>query len=90
MTQRFAFCPWQFREKATPQEREQQRAFHDRLVATGRFALGEDAYVSPLAGIEVTRLALGARSFVGGFAYLSHDVAMGADCSINPFAVVRG
>lgn len=90
MTQRFAFCPWRFRQEASPQEREQQRAFHEQLVASGRFALGDDAYVSPLAGLEVARLEIGDRSCIGGFAYLSHDVAMGADCTVNPFAVVRG
>ncbi len=90
MTVRFAFCPWRFARDATNEERAQQKAFHEKLVATGRFTLADGAYVSPLAGVEVDRLALGAGTVIGGFAYLSHDVVLGAGCSVNPYAVVRG
>lgn len=89
MTQRFAFCPWRFRQEASPQEREQQRAFREQLDATRRFALPDDD-VSPLAGLAVARLEIGYRSRNGGLAYLWHDAATGAACTVHPFAVFRG
>ena len=90
MTYRFAFCPWRFSLDASAEERAQQRAYHERLAATRRFVIGDDAYVSPVAGIEVERLEIGARSYIAGFAYLTHDIVLGANCTVNPFAVVRG
>lgn len=89
MTQRFAFCPWNYWREATADERRQQDEFHARLVATGRYAISPDAYISPLAGLH-GRLSIGARSYIAGFAYVTHDVTIGDDCTINPYAVVRG
>lgn len=89
MTQRFAFCPWRYWGEATADEKRQQDEFHARLAATGQFRISPKAYLSPLAGLH-GRLAIGARSYVAGFAYLSHDVTMGDDCTVNPYTVVRG
>jgi acetyltransferase-like isoleucine patch superfamily enzyme len=37
-----------------------------------------------------TRLSLGDRSYIAAGAYVTDEVQMGADASINPYAVVRG
>lgn len=90
MSNRFAFCPWDFHKSATPEERRAQQQLHDTWVATGKVTLGERCYISPLAGFLPRKVTLGDDCLIGGFAYVTSTIAMGRDCTINPFAVVRG
>ncbi|MEW1960008.1 acyltransferase [Kineococcus sp. NPDC059986] len=78
--------PWRFRHEATPE----QRADQARFVAGHAWRLAADAFVSPLAAVETEDLTLGARSYVAAHAYVSGSVTLGADCTVNLGAVVRG
>ncbi len=89
------YCPWLYFGSATEEERAAQTAWQRRLVERlaeqgGETELAEDTFVSPWAGIFTERLRMGRRSYVAAHAYVTHEVTMGRDCTINPFAVVRG
>jgi acetyltransferase-like isoleucine patch superfamily enzyme len=60
-------------------------------VATfGATDVATDAYLAHSAAIFCDRLSVGSGSFVAAHAYLTGEVAIGANSTINPFTVVRG
>lgn len=84
---RFDFLPWEYAAHATDAERAAQTA---RQTGVENATFGQDCYVSALAGVFVDRLHLGDRSYVAAHAYVTGDVHTGANCTVNPYAVVRG
>ena len=87
----FDHCPWLFAKQATAEQRTAQAERQKRLVgAMGVVRLGLDCFVAESAAVYPERLQLGDRSYIAAHAYVTDDVRTGADCSINPFAVVRG
>ena len=87
----FDHCPWLFAKQATAGQRAAQAERQRRLVdARGVVRLGEDCFVAETAGVYPEHLELGDRSYIAAHAYVTDDVRTGADCTINPFAVVRG
>lgn len=50
----------------------------------------ERTFLSPLANLDVDRLAIGANSYVAAHAYVTGEIVMGSDCTVNAFTVVRG
>jgi acetyltransferase-like isoleucine patch superfamily enzyme len=84
---RTEFLPWEY-DPASAEREEQARVRHELLEAGA--ALGEGVYVAPSAAVFCDRLALGDRSYVAAGAYLTGELVIGADCSVNPYAVVRG
>lgn len=85
------YSPWDFWREATVDERDAQLAIQHALV-DGRpdHALGEQCFVSELASIDNDSLRLGDRTYVAAGAYLTGDLSAGADCSINPYTIIRG
>ncbi|HKP07118.1 MAG TPA: acyltransferase, partial [Microbacterium sp.] len=85
------YSPWDFWSEASPAEREAQLAFQQTVVA-GRddHELGDQCFLSELASIDNDSLRLGDRTYVAAGAYLTGDLRAGADCSINPYTVIRG
>ncbi|MFE5408366.1 DapH/DapD/GlmU-related protein [Microbacterium sp. NPDC056569] len=85
------YSPWDFWSEASPSEREAQLALQQTVVA-GRpgHELGEQCFLSELASIDNDSLRLGDRTYVAAGAYLTGDLRAGADCSINPYTVIRG
>jgi acetyltransferase-like isoleucine patch superfamily enzyme len=88
--QRFDFCPWLFWHEASPEQRQRQLERQAALAATGAATFGERCFVSPLAGVFPSKLALGDNAYIGAYAYVTDTVTAGAHSTINPFAVVRG
>ncbi|RKN44943.1 acyltransferase [Streptomyces hoynatensis] len=92
---RFDYCPWLFFGSATAEERAAQAAWQRRLTERlahqgGTVELAAETYVSPLAGVFTDRLRMGERSYIAAHAYVTDEVTMDRDCTVNPFAVVRG
>lgn len=83
------FSPWSFWERADDARRQDQLARLDELRRRGH-RLAPGTFVSRLAAVDADDLELGERSYVAAHCYLSGTVSFGADCSLNPFAVVRG
>ncbi len=83
------YAPWSFAETATAAQRADQRERVAVLRARG-YAIGEGCTVSRLAAVHPDTFELGDRSYVAAHAHVSGDVVLGADCSVNASAVVRG
>ncbi|MEU8002108.1 acyltransferase [Catellatospora sp. NPDC049111] len=84
----FDFCPWLFADNATQDEREAQLTFQRGLA--GLRTAGDRAFVSPLAAIHQADLTVGADSYLAAHVYLTGEVELGDNTSLNPYAVVRG
>ncbi|MDQ7877065.1 acyltransferase [Microbacterium sp. QXD-8] len=85
------YSPWDFWREASVDQRDAQLAIQHALV-DGRadHSLGEQCFISELASIDNDSLRLGDRTYVAAGAYLTGDLLAGADCSINPYTVIRG
>jgi acetyltransferase-like isoleucine patch superfamily enzyme len=85
------FSPWDFWREADPERQEAQRRRQRDLVdgRPGRL-LGEQCFVSELASVDHDLLTLGDRTYIAAGAYLTGELITGADCSINPYTVIRG
>lgn len=83
------FAPWDWADVATPEQRTAQESRLGGLRARGA-QIGDDCFVSELAAVHSTTLVLGDRSYVAAHAHVTGGVRIGADCSVNVGAVVRG
>ncbi|WP_210583661.1 DapH/DapD/GlmU-related protein [Streptomyces sp. GESEQ-35] len=86
----FDYCPWDFVQRASPAQRETQVAYQKRLTAEAGAGFGPRCYVSSAAAVFADVLCLGADSYIAGYAYVTGEVRAGRDCSVNPYATVRG
>ncbi|MGP4047925.1 acyltransferase [Streptomyces sp. 2A115] len=85
----FDYCPWDFVRRASDAQRVAQTARQKRL-ADGGASFGPRCYVSPAAGVFADVLRLGENSYIAGHAYVTGEVTAGSDCTVNPYATVRG
>ncbi|MCZ4515070.1 acyltransferase, partial [Streptomyces sp. ActVer] len=85
----FDYCPWDFVLRASDEQRAAQAALQKRLTVGGA-SFGPGTYVSPAAGVFTDVLRLGENSYIAGHAYVTGEVTAGADCTVNPYATVRG
>lgn len=91
MIDRHDHSPWDFWSTASDDSRRAQRSWQQRLEREHpAWTIGDDCFISELAAVDADELALGDRSYIAAGAYLTGTVRIGADCSINPSAVVRG
>ncbi|MDQ6419664.1 acyltransferase [Paenibacillus sp. LHD-117] len=82
------YMPWMAKSK---EEKEEQRALQESLETRfdGRF--GSDCFVSQEALFHPESFSIGDRSYIAGGAIIRNThLVMGADCSINAYAVVAG
>ncbi|MFF7738599.1 DapH/DapD/GlmU-related protein [Streptomyces sp. NPDC007984] len=87
----FDHCPWLFAERASGGQRAAQEQRQRRLLAgPGEVRLGENCFVAETAAVHPDVLHLGDRSYIAAHAYVTDAIRTGADCTINPFTVVRG
>ncbi|MEE1801945.1 acyltransferase [Streptomyces sp. JV176] len=85
----FDYCPWDFPRHASAAQRAAQAARQRHLSDAGaRF--GPRCFVSGAAGVFPDALLLGEGSYIAGHAYVTGEVTTGADCTVNPYATVRG
>ena len=83
--------PWSFWSTATAARRAAQLELQAGLLeAHASWRFGHDTFVSDLASVDADELTLGDRSYIAAGAYLTGEVQIGADCSINPYTVIRG
>jgi UDP-3-O-[3-hydroxymyristoyl] glucosamine N-acyltransferase len=87
----YDFAPWAFWRTANEDQRKVQLAWQEELTGRGDTAFGEKVFVSPLAAVYPNRLRMGDSSYLGAYTYvLVDDLEMGAESTLNPYAVVRG
>ena len=85
---RLDFLPWEYKRKASEGERERQAERQARLG--GSIELAEDVYVAESAAVYCDELRMGERSYIAAHAYVTGQIVLGSDSTINPFAAVRG
>ncbi|WP_433009429.1 acyltransferase [Kribbella sp. CA-294648] len=85
---RLDFLPWEYAGGASAAERERQAERQREL--TGETDLAADAFIADTAAVFCNVLRMGERSYIGAHAYVTGEVSIGADSTINPFTVVRG
>ncbi len=85
---RLDFLPWEYKRKASEEEREQQAERQARLG--GSVVLADDVYVAESAAVYCDELRMGERSYIAAHAYVTGQIVLGSDSTINPFATVRG
>jgi acetyltransferase-like isoleucine patch superfamily enzyme len=91
--QRFDFNPWFFSGEGTPDEREAQTQYQNLLHRLYGASVGVDCYLSPLASITASpgeAFQMGRSGFVAAGAYITGSVVLGDDCTVNPYATIRG
>lgn len=87
----FEHSPWDFWTHADAPEREAQREHQGALRRRHpQWHFGDDVFVADMAAVDADVLTLGDRSYIAAGAYVTGEVRIGADCSINPYTVVRG
>ena len=87
----FDHCPWLFAGQASGEQRAAQEQRQKRLLAgPGEVRLGEGCFVAETAAVHPEVLHLGDRSYIAAHAYVTDAIRTGADCTVNPFTVVRG
>ncbi|MFE9438719.1 acyltransferase [Streptomyces sp. NPDC006602] len=84
----FDHCPWLFAAEATEEQRLAQRERQREI--DGAVEIGERCYVAESAAVFPDRLRLGDGSYIAAHAYVTGELATGADCTLNPFTTVRG
>jgi acetyltransferase-like isoleucine patch superfamily enzyme len=89
MADRLDAEPWLYWSGPTGQERAEQKQIQQRLRDAGAH-LGHDVYVSPRALLAADELHVGDRCYLAAGSYVTHDLRTGDDCTVNPYAVVRG
>ncbi|WP_075736997.1 acyltransferase [Streptomyces acidiscabies] len=85
---RFDHCPWLFSGEATDEERAAQR--ERQAGIGGDSVVGERCYVAGSAALFPDRLRLGDDSYIAAHAYVTGELTTGTDCTVNPYATVRG
>ena len=87
----FDFSPWGFWSRSDEAAQQQQLDHQRRLAAEHpQWELGERCFISEAAAVQNDVLRMGDRSYIAGHAYLTDQVIMGRDCTINAYTVVRG
>ena len=84
------YTPWAFWDDADPEAQQRQLEVQARLSHERGYRFAERVFVSELASITNDTLELGDRTYVAAGAYLSGSLRAGRDCTVNPYAVVRG
>ena len=89
----FEHNPWEFAAGATAKEKAAQLRHQRALKEALGVELGQGCFVATTASVsgrpgEV--LSMGPEGFVAANAYVTGAVKLGAHCSVNPFATLRG
>lgn len=88
MVDRLDFLPWEYARHATAEQRAEQ-AERQRGLG-GKTELAEDVYIASTAAVFCDELRMGERSYLAANSYLTGEISLGADSTVNPYCVVRG
>ena len=88
--ERLDFLPWEYARRGSETDREKQAERHRRLAAAGKTELAADVYIASSAAVFCDVLRMGERSYLAAHAYVTGEIEIGADSTVNPFCVVRG
>ncbi|MFC5056588.1 acyltransferase [Saccharothrix xinjiangensis] len=86
----FDYSPWSFWDEADERAKRRQLDVRRHLAEHRGYRIGERCFLSELASVQNEEFHLGHGCYVAAGAYLSGSLHAGRDCTINPYAVVRG
>lgn len=88
MEKEYDYCPWQIRDKNTPE----LAANIEKLKADGTLTgCGKDCFISKYANICFSKIKLGDGCVIAADAYIRHaDITFGYNCSVNPYVYMQG
>lgn len=86
----FDYSPWTFWAGASGTQQEAQLERQRALAGHAAITIGDRAYVSAVAMVDPDSLSLGDESLIAAHAYLTGDLRIGSNCTVNAFTVVRG
>lgn len=82
------YMPWM---RNNEKEREEQSAVQQRLEQEHNCSFGINCFVSPQAAMFPSTLQMGDRSYIAAGAIVRNtSLVIGADCTINSYAIVTG
>ena len=85
---RVDFLPWEYDPDSEEGRRQHER---QRALVSAGASIGAGVFIAPNAAVYCDDgLTVGDRTYIAALAYLTGDLTFGADCSVNPFAVIRG
>ncbi|WP_327581560.1 acyltransferase [Nonomuraea sp. NBC_00507] len=84
------YCPWLYWDHATEEDRRAQELHLAELAERMELEAAEKIFVSPLAAVLADRLEMGDFSYIAAQVYVTDELVMGRDCTLNPYAVARG
>ena len=85
---RVDFLPWEYDPDSEEGRRQHER---QRALVSAGATIGTGVFIAPNAAVYCDEgLTVGDRTYIAALAYLTGDLTFGADCSVNPFAVIRG
>jgi acetyltransferase-like isoleucine patch superfamily enzyme len=90
---RFEFNPWFFSAESLPAEKEAQLQYHALLHRLYGVKIGAECFVATTASITGSpggALQMGRGGFVAAGAYITDEVVLGDNCTVNPYATIRG
>ncbi|MDD5263062.1 MAG: acyltransferase [Methylacidiphilales bacterium] len=91
---RFDFCPWLFKNGSTAEEKAAQVEYQALLGRVYGVTVGANCYLSPAAAIigfpPQNTFKMGTNGFVAGGCYITDEVSLGNNCSLNPYVTIRG
>jgi acetyltransferase-like isoleucine patch superfamily enzyme len=88
--ERLDFLPWEYARRGSVADREKQAERHRLLSDAGKTELAADVYIASTAAVFCDVLRMGERSYLAAHAYVTGEIEIGADSTVNPFCVVRG
>ncbi|TWD79226.1 acetyltransferase-like isoleucine patch superfamily enzyme [Kribbella amoyensis] len=88
--ERLDFFPWEYARTGSEADRAYQAVRHRELAEHGKTELAGSAYVASTAAVFCDDLRMGERSYIAAHAYVTGEISLGSDTTVNPFAVVRG
>jgi UDP-3-O-[3-hydroxymyristoyl] glucosamine N-acyltransferase len=87
---RLDYLPWEYARQGSEEDHRKQAERHRELAAAGKTDLATDAFIASSAAVFCDALRMGERSYLGAHTYVTGEISLGSDSTINPFAVVRG
>jgi len=86
------YNPWTYPapEHTTPEQIEAQLQYQRELAERCDTHFSSGVFISPLAALFCRNLTLGENSYIAAYCYVTDELLMGSNCSMNVHCVSRG
>jgi len=81
------YQPW---GKKSEEQLARQTEWQQKLIASGKYAIGKNVYISTKAQMFCSHFSCGDGCMIAADTIIRADLEMGKECSVNSFAVLAG